>query len=93
MHFTSLHGHDRTHEAQQIVLLIYVDSSYICGYACSHISAHRIAHTHLNEQTKRIGERTKRIGERTERILRIVLLDELNRFVNQVISSESNNRI
>lgn len=78
--------HDRTHKAQKIILFIYVDSSYICGYACSHISAHRIAHTHLNEQTKRIGERT-------ERILRIVLLDELNRFVNQVISSESNNRI
>ena len=56
MHFTSLHGHDMTHEAQKITLLIYVDSYCICGYACAHTSAHRIAHTHPNERTKRASE-------------------------------------
>ena len=66
MHFASLHGQDRTHEAQQIILLIYVDSPCICGYACAHTSAHRIAHTHPNERTKRIGERTKRASESSE---------------------------
>ena len=66
MHFVPLHGQDRTHEARHIVLLIYVDSYYICGYACAHISAHRIAHTHPNERTKRICERTKRASEPSE---------------------------
>lgn len=66
MHFASLHGQDRTHEAQRIVLLIYVDSYCICGYACAHTSAHRIAHTHPNERTKRIGKRTKRASEPSE---------------------------
>ena len=54
------------HTAQKITLLIYVDSSCICGYACAHTSAHRIAHTHPNERTKRIGERTKRASEPSE---------------------------
>ena len=66
MHFTSLHGQDRTHEAQKIILLIYVDSSCICGYAYAHTSAHRIAYTHPNEPTKRIGKRTKRASEPSE---------------------------
>ena len=66
MHFAPLHGQDRTHEAQRIVLLIYVDSYCICGYACAHTSAHRIAHTHPNERTKRIGKRTKRASEPSE---------------------------
>ena len=66
MHFASLHGQERTHDAQQIILLIYVDSSCICGYACSYTSAHRIAHTHPNERTKRIRERTKRASEPSE---------------------------
>lgn len=66
MHFAPFHGHDRTHEAQQIILLIYVDSSCICGYACAHTSAHRIAHTHPNERTKRISERNKRASELSE---------------------------
>ena len=56
MHFAPLHGQDRTHEAQKITLLIYVDSPYICGYACAYTSAHRIAHTHPNELTKRASE-------------------------------------
>lgn len=63
MHFASLHGQDRTHEAQRITLLIYVDSYCICGYACAHTSAHRIAYTHPNEPNKRISERTKRASE------------------------------
>lgn len=66
MHFASLHGQDRTYKAQKITLLIYVDSYCICGYACSHTSAHRITHTHPNERTKRIGERTKRASEPSE---------------------------
>lgn len=66
MHFASLHGHDRTHEAQKITLLIYVDSSRIYGYACTHIYAHRIAHTHPNERNKRISDRTKRASELSE---------------------------
>ena len=60
MHFASLHGQDRTHDAQKITLLIYVDSPLIFGYACAHTSAHRIAYTHPNERTKRIGKRTER---------------------------------
>lgn len=66
MHFASLHGQDRTHKAQKIILLIYVDSYCICGYACAHTSAHRIAYTHPNERTKRIGKRTKRASEPSE---------------------------
>lgn len=66
MHFVPIHGQDMTKESQKIILLIYVDSSYICGYACSHISAHRIAHTHPNERTKRISKRTKRASEPSE---------------------------
>ena len=66
MHFVPLYGQDRTQEAQKVILLIYVDSSCICRYACSHISAHRIAHTHPNERTKRISERTKRASELSE---------------------------
>lgn len=37
MHFASLHGQDRTLEAQQIILLIYVDS---------YTSADMYVHTH-----------------------------------------------
>ena len=66
MHFVPLYGQDRTQEAQKIILLIYVDSSFIFGYACSHTSAHRIVHTHPNERTKRISERTKRASELSE---------------------------
>lgn len=66
MHFASLYGHGRTHEAQKITLLIYVDSPLIFGYACTHTSAHRIVYTHPNERTKRIGERTKRANEPSE---------------------------
>lgn len=29
MHFVPLHGQDWTHEAQKIILLIYVDSYFI----------------------------------------------------------------
>lgn len=64
--FCTLSWHDRTLEAQKIILLIYVDSYCICGYACSHTSAHRIAHTHPNERTKRISKRTKRASEPSE---------------------------
>ena len=63
MHSAPLHGHDRTHDAQRSTLLIYVDSSFICGYAYAHTSAHRIAYTHPNEPNKRISERTKRASE------------------------------
>ena len=66
MLFASLHGQDRTLEAQKITLLIYVDSPLIFGYACTHTSAHRIAHTHPNKRTKRIGKRTKRASEPSE---------------------------
>lgn len=58
--------HDRTHDKQKIILFIYVDSSCICGYACAHTSAHRIAYTHPNEPNKRISERTKRASEPSE---------------------------
>lgn len=61
-----LHGQDWTHEAQKIILLIYVDSYFIFWYACAHTSAHRIAHTHPNERTKRICEWTKRASEPSE---------------------------
>ena len=44
-------------------------------------------------QTNQRANQTSEWTERTEWIWRIVLLDELNRFVNQVISSKSNNRI
>ena len=44
-------------------------------------------------QTNRWANQTSEWIERTEWIWPIVLLNELNRFVNQVISSESNNRI
>lgn len=66
MHFASLHGQDRTQKAQKNILLIYVDSYCICGYACSYTSAHRIAHMHPNERTKRISDRTKRASEPSE---------------------------
>lgn len=66
MHFASLHGQDRTHDAQPIILLIYVDSPLIFRYACAYTYAHRIAHTHPNERAKRIGERTKRANEPSE---------------------------
>ena len=55
MHFVPFHGQDRTWEAQQIILLIYVDSSRICGYACAHTSAHRIAYTHPSEPNERVN--------------------------------------
>ena len=61
-----LNGYQTTHESQQIVLLIYVDSSCICGQACSQTAAHRIAHTHPSERTKRISKRTKRASEPSE---------------------------
>lgn len=44
-------------------------------------------------QTNQRPNQTSEWTERTEWIWRIVLLDEQNRFANQVISSESNNRI
>lgn len=95
MHFASLHGQERTQKHKKIILLIYVDGSCICGYTCAHTSAHRIVYTHPNERTKRISERTKRASEPSE----LNESDEsyywmnLIAFANQVISSESNNRI
>lgn len=46
----------------------------------------------MNQTNLRVNQ-TSEWTERTEWIWRIVLLDELNRFMNQVILRESNNRI
>lgn len=61
-------------------MLIHIRTSD-CAYASEWTS-----------QTNRRTNQTSEWTERTEWIWRIVLLGELNRFANQVISSESNNR-
>ena len=64
MHFASLHGQDRTLEAQQISLLIYVDS-----YTSADMPAH--THPHIGLRIRiRMNEPNESASEPNERVNR-----------------------